>query len=158
MNHRHVFWACLATLAMLSCAARSTRMTIHPPDGSAAEGYGSVCLFRPDTPSIVGIAEVPFVYLDEVLIGRLDKGCLMRIPLSPGNHSIRLRASFLTAVPSYTLGELALEIKESEELYVLFSANIDQAHKLGPYPPATLFMPVDRLKFLKFEAGLKPCP
>lgn len=158
MNHRHVFWACLATLVMLSCAACSSRMTIHPAGSSAAEGYGSVYLFRPDTPSIVGIAEVPFVYLDDAFIGRLDKGCLMRIPVSPGNHSIRLRASFLTAIPFYSLGELALEIKESEELYVLFSADVDQAHKLGPYPPVTRFMPVDRLEFLKFETSLKPCP
>ncbi len=116
-----------------------------------------IYIFRPDTPSIIGIAEVPFVYHNGVKIGRLNKGCFLEIPAYVGINNIEIRASFLTFIPFYSLGKKEIEMSQNDEVFILFSANVDRAHKLGPYPPATLFYFVDKDLFLKYKKELILC-
>lgn len=135
-----------AAIMVSSCASRPDVL----PEAPGSREQASVVLFRPDTPSIVGIAEVPFVYLDGRRIGRLPKGRVIKIFLPSGSHEIELRSSFLRIIPFYRLGRKALTVNSSREQYILFQANTDTAHEFGQTPPLTVFTVVEKDQFLQY--------
>lgn len=131
----------LILFSIISCAVPENEFTIknHKKNNSL------IFIYRPNSPSIVGIAEIPFVYLDDQKVGRLCKGCYFKITAQPGHHTVKIRASFLTAIPFYELGKLDITTLGEEEIFVRYIANVDQAHKFGPQPPITTFLrvPID---------------
>lgn len=135
-GHRGLGAAVVLAVLLSACAASrdpGATAPLSPP-------HGRIFVYRPDSPSIVGMAEVPFVYLDDRRRGRLCKGCFLKLPVEPGRHRVTIRASFMTAIPFYKLGELEVDVGGEQDVFLRYVANVDQAHKFGPYPPVTTFL------------------
>jgi hypothetical protein len=124
----------------------------------SSEPAGHIHLYRPDSRSFVGVAEVPFVYLDGALVTRLRKGCVFVLPVAVGAHSVEVRASFLTFIPTYNLGRMETEIGEGDSVFLRFIADVDQALEFGPAPPMTTFVRVSEGVGRRETASMRVCP
>jgi hypothetical protein len=147
----------LFLLVLLFQSACSSGKAVPTPE-PVTEHSGRVHLYRPPSPSIVGIAEVPFVYLDGRKVARLSKGCVLILPVSPGPHEVSLRASFMTAIPTYSLGKVGFDAGRQEEIFLRFIADVDKAHEFGPMPPMTTFLRVREDVGREQSRMLRPCP
>jgi hypothetical protein len=150
--------AVLIGSVLVGCASQ----TAPVQNPSLAGGECNIFLYRPSSPSPVGVAEVPFVYLNGERAGRLAKGRFLHFRVPPGEHKVEIRASFMTVLPFYSLGKIGLLVQEGEEIYLRFVADVDEAHKFGPAPPMTTFLRVsperglEEMKpMLEREHGLK---
>jgi hypothetical protein len=148
-------WALLLMLLVVSgCAARSSSSGWVP----SSEPAGHIHLYRPASRSIVGVAEVPFVYLDGVQVARLRKGCVFVLPVAAGTHRVELRASFMTFIPTYDLGRMETEVGPGDTVFLRFIADVDEAHTFGPTPPRTTFVRVPEVVGRRETGLLRTCP
>jgi hypothetical protein len=141
----------MVLLVILGCGGRS------PGAAPFSESGGHIHLYRPNSRSIVGIAETPFVYLDGVKVTRLRKGCVFVLPVAAGTHRVQLRASFMTFIPTYSLGRVDVEIGSGEVRFLRFIADVDEAHVFGPAPPVTTFVPVPEAVGRRDSGGMRTC-
>jgi hypothetical protein len=149
--------ACIGASALLmlgGCAPRLPGLDSAP----ALESAGHIHLYRPSSRSIVGVAEVPFVYLDGVRVARLRKGCVFVLPVPAGTHRVALRASFMTFIPTYNLGGMDTDILAGETVFLRFIADVDEAFAFRSAPPMTSFVRVPEGVGREETRAMRTCP
>lgn len=125
---KHKTLAIAATFTLLVGCASTPKVTptdLSPapnPDEveSAPQGECPVWIYRSNTSFHSLNPELPYVYVNDVRVGRLGVGRTFCMNLKPGKYEIAIREPIMF-IPAHTSGTLVVEVSEGSTQFVRYS-------------------------------------